>query len=229
MRFLLIFPTIFEAAPFFKLAGAGKPHLGDRASLKMGGAEFLGLVSGYGSEGALNRLSECADSCKPDFALLCGFCGACSPRLREGDFIFESGSEKLSAAFESVGAVFARIAFETSVAGESRKRALAEAGYEAVDMESGIFKKLFGEAKFASFRAVSDSANSRIPAEFFDAMIDKKTGANSLFNLGVLKVFNPFKNPLLVPNLLAFSISASKVSKVYSKKLALLLENLAKI
>ena len=229
MRFLLIFPTIFEAEPFFKLAGAGRPRLAGKADLKMEGADFLGLVSGYGSEGALKRLSECANSYKPDFAVLCGFCGACSPRLREGDFIFESGSEKLSAAFESVGAVFARIAFETSVAGESRKRALAEAGYEAVDMESGIFKKLFGEAKFASFRAVSDSANSRIPAEFFDAMIDKKTGANSLFNLGVLKVFNPFKNPLLVPNLLAFSISASKVSKVYSKKLALLLENLAKI
>lgn len=229
MRFLLIFPTIFEAAPFFKLAGAGKPHLGGRASLKIKGAEFFGLVSGYGSEGALARLSECADSCKPDFAILCGFCGACSPRLNEGDFVYESACEKLGASLEAVGAVFARIACEASVAGAERKRALAEAGFDAVDMESGIFKKLFKPGKFASFRAVSDSANSKIPAEFFDAMIDKKTGANSLFNLELLRVFNPFKNPLLVPRLLLFALSASKVSKKYSQKMGKLLEILAKI
>ncbi len=229
MKILFIFPTIFEAEPFFKFAGAGRPALGKVAHANLGSVKFAAIVSGYACERARQRVESFAKKQNPDFAILCGYCGACRSEQREGDFLFDTSSDKLRAAFESVGAKPARIACEPSVAGAERKAELAKLGYDAVDMESELLKGLFEPNAFASFRCISDSVDSKIPAEFFDAMIDRKSGGCRFFCADMLRVLNPLRNPLLIPHLLEFSLKASKVSRHYSGEILRLLENLAKI
>lgn len=227
MKALLIFPTKFEGAPFFKLAGVKKTSLESFAQLEVDGEIFGGLVSGYGCSASENRVRIVAKKFAPKYAILCGYCGACTKDLKEGDFVFETKSAQLKSAFGSINAKACKIACVKNVAGRAKKMELAQRGYGAVDMESTLFSKYFINAHFASFRAVSDSLESKIPAEFFDAMINRKTGGERFFSGKMGGVF--VKNPLLIPRLAAFGVSAAKVSKIYSKKMEILLQKLAKI
>lgn len=216
MKVLLIFPTIFEAESFFKAANA-KLSLGAKAILKRGAVSFCGLVAGYACEASKLRVQSLAENENFDFAILCGFCGACVENLSESSAIFDSDSEKLCALFSSLGLAKIRIASVEKVADYPKKLELAESGFGAVDMEAGLFKTIFDAEKFASFRVVSDSLNSKIPAEFFDMMIDRKTGDSKIKIFEIIKMI--LKKPSLFVDLISFARSAGNVKKNYERYL----------
>lgn len=214
MNVLLIFPTIFEAEAFFKAANV-KLSLGAKAILKRGNVSFYGLVSGYACEASRGRVQNLVESQNFDFAILCGFCGACAEDLPESSAIFDSDSEKLDSLFRLIKIAKVKIASVDKVADYSKKLELAKSGFGAVDMEAGLFKTLFAAEKFASFRVVSDSLNSKIPAEFFDMMIDRKTGDSKIKIFEIIKMI--LKRPSLFADLISFANSAGKVKKNYER------------
>lgn len=226
MPALLIFPTVFEASAFFKMAGS-RPALGAVAEVSSHGKRVFGMVSGCGCAASLERVRGTAGSLGPDFAVLCGFCGACLPGIPAGALIFESANADLAGALESAGASPGRIACSDSVAGPAEKAAFARAGYSAVDMESSLFGPVFGEGRFASFRAVSDVADSDVPAEFFAATMDPETGGARFPAATLAKMF--LKNPGLPFRLARFASAAAAAKRVYDAAIPRLAEKTAQI
>lgn len=216
MKALLVFPTTFEAWAFFKKAGE-RPALGKTAKISVGGAEFFGIVSGIGCKASQDRVENFQKKHSFDLALLCGFCGSCSPSIKEGDFIFETANIGVAEILRSLGAVRCRIASVEAVADSEKKSKLRENGFSAVEMEARFFKPLFCEEKFVHLRAVSDGVDSKIPAEFFNSLMDFDTGASSF---SFAKFFGVFlKKPTLPIDLVKFAISANRAKKIYDAKL----------
>ncbi len=223
MRVLLLFPTIFEAEAFFKKAGK-RASLGEVASLKVNEVEFQGYIVGIGCKVSQDRLKAFLENKNFDFVMLCGFCGACSSELKEGDIVFETQNETLNEILKSFG-LSGKIACEKEVAGFDRKIELFRQGFCAVDMEADFFKPLFDAEKFVHLRAVSDDINSKIPAEFFTSLMDFETGSSSF---SVSKFFKlVLKNPTLPFILIDFARSANKAKNIYETKLFAIIEKLS--
>lgn len=216
MKAILIFPTVFEAQGVFRLAGASA-RLGASANLEANGSLFCGFVSGCGCAASVERLKNFCAGKDFDFAVLCGFCGSCRADIGEGGLLFSSKSPAIKKAFLSCGIMAAKIATTESVAGFAEKKRLAERGFDAVDMEAALFEPVFGAEKFASFRAVSDAFDSKIPAEFFDQAIDRSTGGSSIKPFKILKALA--RDPALIARLIKFSAAASKIKKSYEESL----------
>lgn len=216
MKALLIFPTVFEAQAFFKKAGR-RPALGKSAKISIGGAEIFGIVSGIGCKASQCRVEAFQKKHFFDFAVLCGFCGACSSDIKEGDFIFETANVGVSEILRSFGITQCKIASVGEVADSEKKSGLCACGFSAVEMEAGFFKPIFCEEKFVHLRAVSDGADSKIPAEFFNSLMDFNTGSSAFSFAKILKIF--LKKPSLPIDLVKFAASASRVKRVYDAKL----------
>lgn len=216
MKALLIFPTVFEAQAFFKRAGE-RPALGKSAKISIGGAEIFGIVSGIGCKASRDRIADFQKKHSFDLAILCGFCGACSSEISEGDFIFEAENAKAAEILRSTGVLQRRIASVEEVADCKKKSELCACGFSAVEMEARFFKPLFPAENFAHLRAVSDGADSKIPAEFFNSLMDFNTGAGSFSFKKFFCVL--LKKPSLPIDLVKFSLSASRAKRIYDSKL----------
>ncbi|MBR4597272.1 MAG: hypothetical protein IKO42_02615 [Opitutales bacterium] len=224
MKILLIFPTIFEAGAFFKKS-RHRAFLGACAHLDIGGVGFHAIVSGIGCGASAERVKAFAFETKPDIAILCGFCGACVENIKEGGILFETANAEISRIFGELNFTRAKIASVGEVANSRKKEELGAAGFAGVEMESGFFGKFFEPEKFVHLRAVSDSMRSKIPAEFFDSMMDKSTGASSFSLSKFLKMW--IKNPMLPARLVQFAVSAGGAKKAYDAALMLALEKIA--
>ncbi|MBO7521110.1 MAG: hypothetical protein J6T16_02590 [Opitutales bacterium] len=224
MKILLIFPTPYEACAFFKKAGC-RAKLGAEASLEISGSEFAAIVSGIGCAASAERVEKFAKSQNFDMCILCGFCGSCSENIKEGDFLFEARDAEFSSILEGLNFKRGKFACAEKIADSGKKRELGEAGFAGVEMESGFFCGLFPPEKFAHLRAVSDGLRSKIPAEFFDSMLDRSSGASSFSFSKFFKIWA--KNPLLPARLIGFAVSAGMAKKSYEAKLAQALEKIA--
>ena len=226
MKILLIFPTIFEAEALFKKSRR-RAFLGARAQLDIGQVRIHAIVSGIGCGASANRVRAFAEEVKPDMAILCGFCGACQESAKEGDVLFETKNGKLGAAFRELGFAEGKIACAKQVAGFGQKTELAGRGFAGVEMESDFFSGIFNAENFAHVRIVSDGVRSKIPAEFFDSMLDRTTGASSF---SPKKFFSmALKSPSLPINLALFAFKAGKVKKLYDAAVMRMIEKISQI
>lgn len=216
MKILLIFPTVFEAQAFFKKAKK-RALLGKTASIVVSGIEFVGIVSGIGCKASQDRVREIKDEQIFDLAILCGFCGATTKELAEGDFVFETQNFELAKILEDMGLMPCKIACVKEVANAQKKADLRRANFGAVDMEADFFKPLFKEENFVHMRAVSDGVNSKIPAEFFTSLMDFESGSSSFSIVKFFKLI--LKKPSLPFILVEFAILANRAKKIYDVKL----------
>ena len=155
MKILLAIPSKFEAAPAFKIAGA-KPALGAAADVSQ---NLRAFVAGIGCKASAERLAKEIGEFKPDALALLGYCGACAPDLKIGDFVFDADDETLAQKIS--GAKFRREKFACveKTAGDALKAALYKDGFGAVEMESAFFAPL-AKARalpFLHIRCVSDA------------------------------------------------------------------------
>ena len=223
MKALVIYPTVFEAAAFFKARAAGRPSVG--AVVRGENGAVSALVSGYGCAASMERVRRAAEDLKPDIALLCGFCGSCSPEFSRGDFLYETSNPELRGIFESLGASPARIATSAAFAGRAEKQRLFRAGFAAVDMEAAVFSGCFPEGRFGSFRCVSDDLNPEVPEDFFRMMIDTDTGMEKSAPLAAFRLL--LKNPRGFARLVRYALSSRGMMAGYSEKSLALAEKLA--
>lgn len=218
-KFLLIFPTVFEAAPAFAaLDKTKKARLGETA-LSADGI-ITALVAGIGCDASVERVETALQKSAPDFAILAGFCGACTADERNGDFIFDGESEKLAALAESLGGIRGKIATVGEIADKKRKTGLGERGFRGVDMEGELFRKAAETAKvpFGHFRWISDSLESDIPPSFFESTIDRETGD---LKVSALKTATAIiRTPSLLPRLARFGAEIAPAKRKYAKDIA---------
>lgn len=225
MKILLIYPTVFEAKAFYKKYFPKKKFaVGSAENFKSGGVDFVSLVSGYGGKAALERVQNLKDKENPDLAVVCGFCGACDPKINKCAYLYQTKNPDLEKVFASFGAKPAFIACADGFANLEEKLAFFKDGYSAVDMEGDRFKPIFGDDKFGAFRCVSDELKSNAPEEFFKLLMDTQTGADRPIIPVLAKLF--FKNPVQIWRLIQFGNASKAMMKEYNQNALKLIEQL---
>lgn len=210
MKILLAIPSKFEAAPVFKKIGA-KPALGAVADVS---ENLRAVVAGAGCEASKKRLAAAIGEYSPDALALLGYCGACSPEIACGEFVFETGSEELAAKIAAANFRRAKIAGSERTAGGAEKAELFARGFDAVEMESAFFKPLARERslQFLHIRCVSDTRGSNMPEGLFDAAIDRLSGEIKPARI----FFGALKKPGLMPALARFAREIAPAQKKYA-------------
>lgn len=211
-KFLIISPTVFEAAPVFAaLEWSEKPELGASAAC----GNVSALVSGVGCAASAERARGKIDEIRPAHVILAGFCGACRTDMKNGDFIFKTGDEILKTLARKIGGREAEIATVETIADTKRKLELGDSGFAGVDMEGAIFEKAAKErgAKFSHFRWVSDSLESDIPPSFFQSTINMETGG---LEISILRTAAALaKSPKLLIKLAKFGREIAPAKRRY--------------
>jgi len=180
---LITFAVKEEARPFQKLIG---PH-----------SDLCVLLTGIGQRNADKAIRNALDQQTPKLVLTCGFAGGLNPELTAGDVVFSTdedlssrrGNEAdsplnvqapppcvrgyepcLSAALLASGARPAKFhCAEKVVVTAEEKRALRQStGADAVEMESGVIRRICREHKIpvATVRVISDAADEDLPLDF---------------------------------------------------------------
>ena len=212
--FLIIAPTVHEAAPFFSaLCPREKPALGGCA--QAGNAACV--VSGIGCEKSAERVEAAAEKFRPRAVILAGFGGACKAELKKGGLVYETQSEELAALGARLRGVRGRIAFCVGFADGPQKALLASRGFDAAEMEGDFFRKALEKfpAEFAQFRWISDELHSAAPKEFFERAMDRQSGAlNTGFGMLAREIA---KSPSLLFKLIKFGAEIAPAQKSYAR------------
>ena len=200
-KFLIVSPTVFEAAPVFAALGyRGKPKLGAAAACGNASA----LVAGVGCAASAERLRGKIGELRPTHVILAGFCGACRSDMKNGDFIFKTDDDTLKTLALKIGGREAEIATVETIADTKRKLELGDSGFAGVEMEGKLFETAARErgVKFSHFRWVSDSLESDIPPSFFQSTMNMETGG---LEISVLRTAMALaKSPKLLIKLVKF-------------------------
>lgn len=151
---LVCFAVPEEAGPFLRSLPAGVET----------------LVTGMGAS-AERTAKAMLDKRKWAFVLTCGFAGGLNPALRSETVIFEAPSDfRLHRPLLEAGAVAARFHCAERVAVTAAEKAVLreQTGADAVEMESGIIRRLCHERGLpsATVRVISDSAREDLPLDF---------------------------------------------------------------
>ena len=222
-KFLIISPTVFEAAPVFAALGhKGKTELGAVAAC----GNVSALVSGVGCVASTRRVREKIAEIQPTHIILAGFCGACRADMKNGDFIFKSGDDTLKTLARKFGGREAEIATVGTIADKKRKLELGDSGFEGVDMEGTLFEKAAEECgvKFSHFRWVSDSIESDIPPSFFQSTMNMETGGLEISALRTAAAM--VKSPKLLVKLAKFGREIAPAKRRYGNDIKAIVETL---
>ena len=180
-RVLICFAVKEEAAEF-------KKHL--RALPNRRHVEIL--LTGMGAKNAKRVLLEKLAGTLPTLVLTCGFAGALDPALKIGDVLFDEDPEAgLAEASKTAGAtpgkIFCSLRVATTAAEKTDLRHSTSA--DAVEMESGVIRKICREKKIpsATLRVISDAADQDLPLDFNTLMTAEDTLSMSKLARAVLK------------------------------------------
>jgi adenosylhomocysteine nucleosidase len=154
---LVTFAVREEARPFQKLASR-------RAGLSV-------VVTGMGARNAERSLRSALAQGPPEIVLTCGFAGSLNSELPVGSLVFSADEGfPLTHALIDHGARSAEIHCAEKVAvTAAEKRALREkTGADAVEMESGVIRRICRAHKIpsATVRVISDAVDENLPLDF---------------------------------------------------------------
>lgn len=165
----LFFAVPEEARPFQR-------HLARvNASIKGGTARVTPprvVISGMGAANAGQAFRDsltCGPA--PDWLLTCGFAGGLDPQLAAGTLIFDADEgHPLTGLLEQAGARRVRFhcAERVAITVEEKQRLRQSTGADAVEMESGVIRRLARAQGWtaATVRVVSDAALEPLPLDF---------------------------------------------------------------
>lgn len=176
------------------------------------------LVTGMGAAAAERAVKARLAARDWGLVLTCGFAGALNPALPIGTVIYEAGEDfPLRQALLDAGAVPARFhcAEQVAVTGFEKAMLRERTGADAVEMESGVIRRLCRERGIpsATVRAVSDTTQEDLPLDF-----NLLVNADGKLNLRKL-VRAVLRRPRKIPALMALG----RHSKVAAKRLAAVL------
>ena len=225
-KVLVIFPTIQEAQPVQKIYAPQKKKLRLESSFCFAtkNLEFKAYLMGYGCEQSAQRIAKQLAEYRPDAALLIGYGGACSPQTKLGELFYATNSKPLADYAESFGGKPAKMKTCPKFAGHIQKQNFGKQGYGIAEMEYDFFE---GECKkanvdFICLRIVSDTMQTHSPLEFFNSMMDEKTGGNRIGRA----LFSLLKKPSNIFLLKRFVEEISEAFKAYLKIVPEFIENL---
>lgn len=162
------------------------------------------VISGMGKENAARSISEILSRRQPSFVITSGFAGGLSTELQNGDVVgdWDSGFP-LSSALEKNGVkqVSFYCADRVAITREEKSSLRNDTGMDAVEMESGVIRKICRSKNIpsATVRVVSDSAGDDLPLDFNQLMNADHT--MNFFKLAGALI----KSPLKIPKLIQFS------------------------
>lgn len=145
------------------------------ASIKLGTALATPprvVVSGMGAANAeLAFRDSLGHRPAPDWLLTCGFAGGLDPQLASGTLIFDADEgHPLIGLLEQAGArrVKFHCAERVAITVEEKQRLRQNTGADAVEMESGVIRRLARDQGWtaATVRVVSDAAVEPLPLDF---------------------------------------------------------------
>ncbi len=183
---LVCFAVKEEAAPFLRQLPAGVET----------------LVTGMGAAAAERATRPRLAAREWDLVLTCGFAGGLNPALRSGTVVFEADETfPLRQAIQAAGAdpVGFHCADRVAVTAVEKTQLRARTGADAVEMESGVIRRLCRERGIpsATVRAISDAAHEDLPLDFNALM-----KADGTLNFGQL-LGAILRRPQKIPALIA--------------------------
>ena len=95
----MIFPTTFEGAAPFRHFGFKRTKTGMCKKISANGCKYHNLcllVSGMRCKSTEELVKKTADEFKPERVIICGFAGACDPKLENGDFIYDTNDADMN-------------------------------------------------------------------------------------------------------------------------------------
>jgi adenosylhomocysteine nucleosidase len=128
-------------------------------------------LTGIGQRNAEAAIRKAITRISPKLVLSCGFAGALDPDLQSGAVLFDADDAfPLADGLQTAGARRARFHCANRIVGTAnQKRALRQqSGADAVEMESGVIRRICAEAGIpsATVRAISDTASEDLPLDF---------------------------------------------------------------
>ncbi len=182
---LVCFAVKEEAAPFLRILPVGV----ETVVTGMGGAAAERAVK--------TKLSERTWS----LVLTCGFAGGLNPAFRPETVLFEvDAAFPLRQALLDTGAVAARFhcADRVAVTAAEKTELRQRTGADAVEMESGIIRRLCRERGLpsATVRVISDAAHEGLPLDFNALM--QADGTIHFGKLAGAILFRPHRIPALL-------------------------------
>jgi nucleoside phosphorylase len=152
---LVCFAVKEEAAPFLRQLPVGVET----------------LVTGMGAAAAERATLPRLAARKWDFVFTCGFAGGLNPALQPETVVFDADEDfPLVQALRNAGAAPARFhcADRVAVTPAEKSALRARTGADAVEMESGVIRRLCSEhgVPSATVRVVSDTADEALPLDF---------------------------------------------------------------
>lgn len=182
---LVCFAVKEEAAPFRRNLPAG--------------VEIL--ITGMGAAAAERAVKAKLTERPWSLVLTCGFAGGLNPAFRPETVVFEADADfPLRPALLDTGAVPARFHCADRVAITAAEKTVlrASTGADAVEMESGIIRRLCRERSLpsATVRVISDASYEELPLDF--NLLMQPDGTLNLGKLAGAVLRRPHKIPGLI-------------------------------
>ncbi len=160
-------------------------------------------ITGMGAANATRALQEEFARERPAAVLTCGFAGGLNPRWPTGTVLWEADANfPISSrwvAAELPGGTF-HCAATVAVSVEAKSLLFRETGNDAVEMESGVIRRLCSAAGIpsATVRVISDAADQDLPLDF-NRLVDHQMR----LRMGLL-VWEIAKTPACILRLIRF-------------------------
>ncbi len=207
-KVLVIFPMIYEAAAPFAKYELKNPQVGDFVDvIKNARVHTKALVAGFGCTATRERIKKSIAEFNPELVILAGFCGSCREDIKNGDKLSEffGNSPELESLIKEQNFRVAKMATVDRLADESKKRELAQNGFDAVEMEAMLVREILREQNipFLHLRWVSDSVKCKIELPFFESTMNYETGEIKISAWNLIKFIA--RRPKLLFDLMAFN------------------------
>jgi adenosylhomocysteine nucleosidase len=180
------------------------------------------VLTGIGRKNAEKSLTGYLSANTPKLVLSCGFAGALNPDLKVGDVLFDEDPEAgFAEILRESGASPAKLhcASRVAVTAAEKAQLRRETAADAVEMESGIIRRICHERKIpsATIRVISDAAHEDLPLDFNALMTPDQ--AISFPRLAAALLKSPGKVPQLLELQRNTRFAAQKLAEVLGQLL----------
>lgn len=180
-------------------------------------------VTGMGAEAAERGIRRQLEAGHPDRVITCGFCGALNPEIERSTLLVGADSDPLfAAATDGIAQGRFHCAERVMVTAQEKQNLRGQTSCDAVEMESGVIRKVCAEAGIPALtlRVVSDVASEDLPLDF-NRLMTAKGGIH--FGRLAMEVA---RRPRMIPKLMALQKQSKAAANVLADGLKRVLSKL---